>query len=317
MGKRSGNGVSEALPKTAVQAPAPPAPRPATPPPVPAPPPEAPEEGDKVTVLLNKRLRALKKKKKLLQEKKTPLSSEQQTQVEVLEGLIQELDSLLLNCKELVAEERKAAAADASAAAAAAAAQATQAAVQAALAATRAQRPPAPVPAPKAAAGLSPSEVDALVSAHTEHTLHNLLSLLYYGQLFERRLMGAKMERDAALSWDAYSGGADALLESDLDLLCACSALLTSRPQGRAVSHETAIRACSTLGKALAGGPSKKQVPELNTTLERLHNRLQRIKDSDYAKQTPQMQGVSAEAARTREAEAAAVAAALRMHPTA
>lgn len=119
----------------------------------------------------------------------------------------------------------------------------------------------------KAQKALSAAETSAAQRADSATTaaIEQLMRVMYLGRLFDRVVCcdptSTAEERETALGYmllgDAKGGAGAAVAvrtQGDLDEMARVSRLLTSRPQGIALSHEDAVQRCVALAKALVEG---------------------------------------------------------------
>lgn len=225
-----------------------------------------------VADLLNKRARAVRKKLaniarvEQLKSEGRAINAEQELALgakSANEATLKELENLCALLPPKVAQER-----------AAAAAEAEKLALEAA-------QPP----------GLSPEEVERLVSTRLAQAIERLVSVLYVSALFGDGAAEHKAERETCLAWDAYEAkvrvcaracmhdsphGAcaisiltdcsvwasrlaqpDGLTAADLAHLGQIGRVLTSRPFGQLVSHDAALKHCVTAAAAWMQGTGK------------------------------------------------------------
>ena len=109
----------------------------------------------------------------------------------------------------------------------------------------------ATVPAPSAA----PAAAPAAASSSSDLSIQDLLSLVYFGSLFDVKpqsefiatMVARQHERSSCISYD-YVGDdtVDMLAENDLDVVSALAALAVARPPSAVgVSHRDALQACA------------------------------------------------------------------------
>ncbi|CAM6084851.1 unnamed protein product [Calypogeia fissa] len=144
----------------------------------------------------------------------------------------------------------------------------------------------------------------------TDAQIADLLTLLYFSQLFDVRSPGETPssfvwtkvhERSSCLSYDFVRDDATTpLIEGDLDALSIFGSMLTTRPPNVTLSHKDALEKCVDHAKAwLAASENHigESHAELPISYSGLRERLNRILASEYFTMTPEITTVSQQTA--------------------
>ncbi|GAB2297264.1 hypothetical protein Dimus_031374 [Dionaea muscipula] len=133
----------------------------------------------------------------------------------------------------------------------------------------------------------------------TDALVEDLLSLLYFGSLFDvmhpsaftSLMLTRTHERGCCLTYDYVMDDAatDPLGEKDLDLVSALKRLLISRPVDSDLSHKNALRHCIEHAKLWIAKSDQPIAPGSDATYAGLREKLDKIRSSEYYTTTPEM----------------------------
>ncbi|XP_039055806.1 uncharacterized protein LOC120198564 isoform X2 [Hibiscus syriacus] len=131
-----------------------------------------------------------------------------------------------------------------------------------------------------------------------DHTIEDLLNLLYLGSLFDVKsqndftwtMLTRNHERGCCLTYDYVTDDAtDLLSEKDLDLISTLSVLLTSRPAASSLSHKNALHRCIQHAKLWISNSDQPIDPNAAVSYAGLRERLNKIMSLDYFTTTPEI----------------------------
>ncbi|KAE8692344.1 thioredoxin H7-like [Hibiscus syriacus] len=131
-----------------------------------------------------------------------------------------------------------------------------------------------------------------------DHTIEDLLNLLYFGSLFDVKtqndftstMLTRTHERGCCLTYDYVTDDAtDLLSEKDLDSISSLSGLLTSRPADSSLSHKNALHRCVQYAKLWLSNSDQPIDPNAGVSYAGLRERLNKIMALEYFTTTPEM----------------------------
>ncbi|KAK8613265.1 hypothetical protein V6N13_101032 [Hibiscus sabdariffa] len=135
-------------------------------------------------------------------------------------------------------------------------------------------------------------------SNEPDHTIEDLLNLLYFGLLFDVKsqndftstMLTRIHERGCCLTYDYVTDDAtDLLSEKDLDLIATLSRQLTSRPFDSSLSHKNALHRCVQHAKLWLSNSDQPIDSNADVSYAGLRQRLNKIMSLDYFTTTPEI----------------------------
>ncbi|KAK8617326.1 hypothetical protein V6N13_080243 [Hibiscus sabdariffa] len=142
------------------------------------------------------------------------------------------------------------------------------------------------------------TETQEQQSNEPDHTIEDLLNLLYFGLLFDVKsqndftstVLTRIHERGCCLTYDYVTdAAADLLSEKDLDLIATLSRQLTSRPVDSSLSHKNALHRCVQHAKLWLSNSDQPIDANADVSYAGLRQRLNKIMSLDYFTTTPEI----------------------------